>query len=1122
MGKIGKRIVAVFLTMLMLIGTTPLNGLTAHAQCTHTLQNIGVETDATCTSPGVMKVRCKICSYWGDQTIPPKGHDYHSFTIQPTSTQAGSRGEKCSRCGATRNVTSIPATGTAIEVPELSFSNVTSSSITISWPKTNATYYNLYGSSSESGASFNLLTTLGGQSTYSFTHSGLTANTTYHYRIAAVNASSGNSAYSKVYDKATSAKAAQNTHVPLGSFDQARSGNGTVTVAGWAFDDDQPTAPVDIHVYVGGPAGAAGAEGHAIGLANGSRSDVGAAYPGRGNNHGFSKTFTTNKRGQQDVYVYAINIDSSGKTGGSNTLLGKRTVTVAPATTALEAPELSFSAVTASTITISWPKTNATYYNLYGSSSESGASYNLLTTLGGQSTYSFTHSGLTANTTYHYRIEAVDAGSGNSVYSKVCNKTTNPQTMESNLPELSFSDVTTTSITISWPNSNRGNCYYNLYGSASAGKINDQLLYTMGGRSSYSFTHSGLRSNTTYYYRIEAVDLGSRTSEYSELYTQKTRSVEEYTITYDANGGAGAPDRQIKTQYVGMELSSTVPTRDGYNFCGWATRSNASSAVYHPGDIYAADAPATLFAVWDEIAFDTSDTVAEYCENEALKDDCTYAYYQSGRMYSSKSVSVNQNVEGIHTFRILSAAEVTITLKASKNASFFVNLYTYPSREASANQLDLNTAARRQVLIRNTSLTSDGAYKYWTYTFSTAPRYTGSFDDFYDFAFFVTSNQSKALTYSCDFSYSYPADITATNGGYWKSSSLYRYEALSEAAAEVKTGTWVPYYIYNVSKYEDGVNPMEAAVSDYWFLTKTQKEQWQNICHYIYGDMIDSYKKEAWVDFGIGMVTLFKDKLLSNNVNPEEILLADFYPEDSPDGDKVWMILTEYLKKGSEEFRKELISKISDNLDGVAVDTCIEACECILDSLAIYINEPMKITEEIEKDIYQASIDGTLPQVLTRISDAIDDGTIRSLYLDRVLNEKMTKKLVDSFKNAAADVLKDAAKETAEGVVIFFCPGSKVFFDWIYPVFQQVSGVINVYVWCDTMELFLSEVNAACALYNNIQTNCLTATFLHKKLAPGAFEQLRLEIKNMNCRAWNGQTIPQTMHYDTIGTVKAY
>ena len=79
-----------------------------------------------------------------------------------------------------------------------------------------------------------------------------------------------------------------------------------------------------------------------------------------------------------------------------------------------------------------------------------------------------------------------------------------------------------------------------------------------------------------------------------------------------------------------------------------------------------------------------------------------------------------------------------------------------------------------------------------------------------------------------------------------------------------------------------------------------------------------------------------------------------------------------------------------------------------------------------------------------------------------------------------------------------------------------------MYVWCDTMELFLSEVNAACALYDNIQTNCLTATFLHKKLAPGAFEQLRLEIKNMNCRAWNGQTIPQTMHYDTIGTVKAY
>ena len=124
------------------------------------------------------------------------------------------------------------------------------------------------------------------------------------------------------------AAAAQNTYSPQGSLDLVRSGAGTVTVAGWAFDDDLPTAPVNIHVYIGGPAGAAGAEGHAIGTAAASRPDVGAIYSGRGNSHGFSKTFTTNKRGVQEVYVYAINIDGAGSTGGSNVLLGKSSVTI--------------------------------------------------------------------------------------------------------------------------------------------------------------------------------------------------------------------------------------------------------------------------------------------------------------------------------------------------------------------------------------------------------------------------------------------------------------------------------------------------------------------------------------------------------------------------------------------------------------------------------------------------------------------------------------------------------------------------------------------------------------------------------------------------------------------------
>jgi len=112
-------------------------------------------------------------------------------------------------------------------------------------------------------------------------------------------------------------------HNPVGYLDSVTAANGTVTVKGWAFDWDKVGASLDIHVYIGGPSGTG--EGHGDGVANLSRPDVGQAYPGAGNNHGFSHTVTTSKRGQQTVYVYAIN--ASG-TSGVNVLVGTATVDI--------------------------------------------------------------------------------------------------------------------------------------------------------------------------------------------------------------------------------------------------------------------------------------------------------------------------------------------------------------------------------------------------------------------------------------------------------------------------------------------------------------------------------------------------------------------------------------------------------------------------------------------------------------------------------------------------------------------------------------------------------------------------------------------------------------------------
>lgn len=72
-----------------------------------------------------------------------------------------------------------------------------------------------------------------------------------------------------------------------------------------------------------------------------------------------------------------------------------------------------------------------------------------------------------------------------------------------------------------------------------------------------------------------------------------------YKVTYNANGGSGAPGQQTKYYGQTLKLSSTKPTRSGYNFKGWATSSSAESAQYQPGGNYTSNANVTLYAVWE-------------------------------------------------------------------------------------------------------------------------------------------------------------------------------------------------------------------------------------------------------------------------------------------------------------------------------------------------------------------------------------------------------------------------------------------------------------------------------------------------------------------------------------------
>ena len=82
------------------------------------------------------------------------------------------------------------------------------------------------------------------------------------------------------------------------------------------------------------------------------------------------------------------------------------------------------------------------------------------------------------------------------------------------------------------------------------------------------------------------------------LYIDFTPS--SYTITFDANGGSGAPNAVSCAPGESVTIPTTKPTRTNMIFLGWSGLSNAtfSTAAYLPGATYTPTENKTLYAVW--------------------------------------------------------------------------------------------------------------------------------------------------------------------------------------------------------------------------------------------------------------------------------------------------------------------------------------------------------------------------------------------------------------------------------------------------------------------------------------------------------------------------------------------
>lgn len=154
-----------------------------------------------------------------------------------------------------------------------------------------------------------------------------------------------------------------------------------------------------------------------------------------------------------------------------------------------------------------------------------------------------------------------------------------------------------------------------------------------------------------------------------------------YTVSYNANGGSGAPASQTKTYGVNLTLSSTVPTRAGYAFKGWAT-SATGAVAYQAGGTYSDNSAVTLYAVWELLGNVRMGSYSAFrCDSSGNADDegtygkFTCTYILSGQGANEGSVTGRYRASDVSTWtNIANISQSDPHIKAEGEASLSVNV----------------------------------------------------------------------------------------------------------------------------------------------------------------------------------------------------------------------------------------------------------------------------------------------------------------------------------------------------------------------------------------------------------------------------------------------------------------
>lgn len=151
-----------------------------------------------------------------------------------------------------------------------------------------------------------------------------------------------------------------------------------------------------------------------------------------------------------------------------------------------------------------------------------------------------------------------------------------------------------------------------------------------------------------------------------------TGALASYTITYNANGGSGAPQNQTRWYGETLWLSTTRPTRTGYTFLGWAT-SPSGGVAYQPGAAFTGDYGMTLYAVWQ-----INTWTVTYNANGGINAPTSQikTYGQTLKLSTTKPTKVDYNFKGWATSKT-NADKGIVAYAAGANYTSNANITLY-------------------------------------------------------------------------------------------------------------------------------------------------------------------------------------------------------------------------------------------------------------------------------------------------------------------------------------------------------------------------------------------------------------------------------------------------------------